>query len=70
MSDTTTQAAEPIHVYLAHSGKNPGVNAIAALGVKTSFQQLAALGWRPVLMLVVDTVFLACLILGGLMLQR
>ena len=33
MSDTTTQAAEPIHVYLAHSGKNPGVNAIAALGV-------------------------------------
>lgn len=46
------------------------VVAIAALGVKTSFQQLAALGWRPVLMLVVDTVFLACLILGGLMLQR
>lgn len=46
------------------------VVAIAALGVKTSFQQLAALGWRPVLMLVVDTAFLACLILGGLMLQR
>lgn len=46
------------------------VVAIAALGVKTSFQQLAALGWRPVLMLVVDTVFLACLILGGLMLQH
>ena len=46
------------------------VVAIAALGVKTSFQQLAALGWRPVLMLVVDTVFLAGLILGGLMLQH
>ncbi|WP_153130649.1 YeiH family protein [Dechloromonas hortensis] len=46
------------------------VVAIAALGVKTSFQQLAALGWRPVLMLLIDTVFLACLILGGLMLQR
>lgn len=46
------------------------VVAIAALGVKTSFQQLAALGWRPILMLVIDTVFLACLILGGLMLQR
>ena len=46
------------------------VVAIAGLGVKTSFQQLAALGWRPVLMLVVDTVFLACLILGGLLLQR
>jgi len=45
------------------------VVAIAALGVKTSFQQLAALGWRPVLMLVIDTLFLACLILGGLHLQ-
>lgn len=46
------------------------VVAIAALGIKTSFQQLASLGWRPVLMLVVDTVFLACLILAGLMLQH
>jgi len=45
------------------------VVAIAALGVKTSFQQLAALGWRPVLMLVANTLFLACLILGGLHLQ-
>jgi len=45
------------------------VVAIAALGVKTSFQQLASLGWRPVLMLLVDTAFIACLILGGLMLQ-
>lgn len=46
------------------------VVAIAALGVKTSFQQLASLGWRPVLMLVSDTVFLAGLILGGLLLMR
>jgi len=43
------------------------VVAIAALGVKTSFQQLAQLGWRPVFLLVVDTVFLAGLILGGLL---
>lgn len=46
------------------------VVAIAGLGVKTSFQQLARLGWRPVLMLVSETVFLACLILGGVLLQR
>jgi uncharacterized integral membrane protein (TIGR00698 family) len=46
------------------------VVAISALGVKTSFQQLATLGWRPVLMLVIETVFLAALILGGLMLLR
>jgi len=46
------------------------VVAIAGLGVKTSFQQLAALGWKPVAMLVVNTIFLAGLILGGLMLQH
>lgn len=44
------------------------VVAISALGVKTSFQQLAKLGWRPVVMLVVNTVFLAVLILCGQML--
>jgi len=46
------------------------VVAIAALGVKTSFQQLAAVGWRPVAMLAANTVFLAALILGGLLLMR
>src|SRR5262249_25428004 len=42
------------------------VVSIAALGVKTSFQQLATLGWRPVFLLVTETLFLAALILGGL----
>ncbi|MEJ8851119.1 YeiH family protein [Variovorax rhizosphaerae] len=42
------------------------VAAIAALGVKTSFQQLAALGWRPVALMVGETVFLAVLNLGGI----
>ncbi|NMG76596.1 putative sulfate exporter family transporter, partial [Aromatoleum diolicum] len=46
------------------------VVAIAALGVKTSFQQLAAVGWRPVAMLAANTVFLAALILGGLLMLR
>jgi uncharacterized integral membrane protein (TIGR00698 family) len=40
------------------------VTAIAALGVKTSFQQLLRLGWRPVAMLVINTVFLALLVLA------
>lgn len=35
------------------------VSAIAALGTKTSVQQMARLGWRPVLMLVATTLFLA-----------
>src|SRR5574337_1232481 len=46
------------------------VVAISALGVKPSFRQLATLGWRPVAMLGANTVFLAALILGGLLLMR
>lgn len=39
------------------------VMAIAALGVKTSFQALASLGWQPVLMLVAETVWIALIVL-------
>jgi len=35
------------------------VIAIAAAGLKTNFQELAQLGWQPVLMLVVETLFIA-----------
>ncbi|HBA41425.1 MAG TPA: hypothetical protein DCZ07_00470 [Alphaproteobacteria bacterium] len=33
--------------------------AIAALGVKTSFAKLTEVGWRPVLILLLNTLFLA-----------
>ena len=46
------------------------VTAIAALGVKTSFQSLASLGWRPVFMLFAETVWIALLVLGVLLLAR
>ncbi len=39
------------------------VLAIAALGVKTSFAQLARMGWRPVLLIVAETVWLALFVL-------
>ena len=35
------------------------VIAIAAAGLKTNFQELAKLGWQPVLMLLVETLFIA-----------
>ena len=35
------------------------VIAIAAAGLKTNFQELAKLGWQPVLMLIVETLFIA-----------
>ncbi|MBK6613894.1 putative sulfate exporter family transporter [Ottowia sp.] len=41
--------------------------AIAALGVKTSFKQLAELGWRPVWLLVIETTLLAAIVLGGML---
>lgn len=46
------------------------VIAIAALGVKTSFQALASLGWRPVLMLVGETVWIALVVLGAMRIVR
>ena len=38
------------------------VAAIAALGVKTSFQKLAVVGWKPVILMVVETLFLLVLV--------
>ncbi|MCY1178296.1 hypothetical protein D3C76_1239700 [compost metagenome] len=46
------------------------VVAIAALGVKTSLQKLAQVGWRPIMMPGGETVFLAALVLGLLCLTR
>lgn len=43
------------------------VIAIAALGVKTSFQSLASLGWTPVLMLIGETVWIALIVLAALL---
>ena len=36
--------------------------AIAAVGVKTRVQDLAKLGWRPLLMLVCETLFIAAVV--------
>jgi uncharacterized integral membrane protein (TIGR00698 family) len=40
------------------------VVAIAALGMKTSFMQLAEAGWRPILLIVGETLWMAALVLG------
>ena len=39
------------------------VVAIAALGMKTSFAQIARAGWRPLALILVETVWLAVLVL-------
>lgn len=43
------------------------VTAIAAAGVKTSFEDLLKLGWQPVAMLVGETVFIAAFVLASVL---
>jgi uncharacterized integral membrane protein (TIGR00698 family) len=46
------------------------VLAIAALGMKTSFQQLAKAGWRPFTLLLVETVWMALFVLAAIALRQ
>ncbi|RYF04031.1 MAG: putative sulfate exporter family transporter [Oxalobacteraceae bacterium] len=43
------------------------VIAIAAAGVKTSFEDLLQLGWKPIAMLAVETVFIALFVLTAIL---
>jgi uncharacterized membrane protein YadS len=43
------------------------VIAIAAIGVKTSLKQVLSVGWRPVALMASETLFLAGLIIIGIM---
>ncbi|BCN37551.1 UPF0324 membrane protein [Alicycliphilus denitrificans] len=46
------------------------VIAIAALGMKTSFAALAKAGWQPMVLIVAETVWLAGLVLGCVVMMR
>lgn len=46
------------------------VVAIAAAGVKTSFEDLTKLGWQPVVMLVAETVLIAAFVMVAIMALR
>lgn len=43
------------------------VVAIAAAGIKTSFEDLVKLGWQPVIMLIGETLFIAAFVLTGVL---
>ena len=45
------------------------VTAIAALGMKTSFQQLARAGWKPMALILVETLWIAAFVLGWILLK-
>ena len=57
----------PLGVQRELAGVSRGclVVAIAALGVKTLFRQLALAGWKPFVVLLVETVWMAALVLGA-----
>jgi uncharacterized integral membrane protein (TIGR00698 family) len=46
------------------------VTAIAALGMKTSFKALLAVGWRPVALMVLETAWIAGLVLTAVEISR
>lgn len=46
------------------------VTAIAAAGVKTSFEDLLKLGWKPVALLLGETVFIVALVVAGVLLLK
>lgn len=46
------------------------VVAISALGIKTSFQELAKAGWKPFTLLVVETVWMAAFVLAAIIARQ
>lgn len=61
------QAAQP---FIGDLSRGCLVMAIAALGVKTSFQMLLQTGWRPFALLLVETVWLAAALLLAILAVR
>jgi len=45
------------------------VTAIAALGTKTSLGDLARVGWRPIAVIIAESVVVAMIVLAGLLLM-
>lgn len=59
-----------VQQHLAEVSRSCLVVAIAALGVKTSFRQLAQAGWKPFVLLLVETLWMAGLVLTAVLVIR
>lgn len=62
--------AAPVQQALNDTSRVCLVVAIAALGIKTSFRELAQAGWRPLALLLIETLWLGGLVLGYILLQH
>lgn len=56
----------PLQQALGWTSRACLVLAIAALGMKTSFMQLAQAGWRPIVLILIETVWMAALVLAAI----
>ncbi len=64
--NSTGVTPEPIRQFIVDGSRWCLVTAIAALGMKTSLKSLFDVGWKPVSIIVAETVFLALLVLGAI----
>jgi uncharacterized integral membrane protein (TIGR00698 family) len=62
--------AQPVASGLQEASRWCLVTAIAALGTKTSLGDLARVGWKPVAIIVGETIFVGAFVLAGLVLLR
>jgi uncharacterized integral membrane protein (TIGR00698 family) len=63
--NSTGITPEPVRLFIIEASRWCLVTAIAALGMKTSLKVLFDVGWKPVSIIVVETLFLATLVLAG-----
>ena len=54
---------KPALTFASDASRAALVMAISAIGMRTQLKDLAALGWRPVLLMVAETLFLACVMM-------
>jgi uncharacterized integral membrane protein (TIGR00698 family) len=65
--NSTGVTPEPVRQVIVEASRWCLVTAIAALGMKTSLKMLFEVGWRPVSIIIVETLFIAALVLAGVM---
>ena len=64
--NSSAMVPDVIHVLLIDLSQWCLVTAIAALGIKTSLKSMMTIGYQPVVVLLMETVFIAVWVLGGI----
>jgi uncharacterized integral membrane protein (TIGR00698 family) len=62
--NSTVSLPRPLLVFAGDASRWALIVAISAMGMKTSLKELAVVGWRPVALMVAETLFLAGIIIA------